>query len=59
MTCLIFCPNIRTNLNRHYEYLGEDPLQFLIIAQKGDVIVFLEWILDNSKIKKFSSLHKN
>lgn len=59
MTCLIFCPDMRTNPNRHCEYLGEDPLQFLVAAQKGDVMVFLEWILDNSKIKKFSSLHEN
>ncbi|CAG7936683.1 unnamed protein product [Penicillium nalgiovense] len=50
---------IKRRWTRHCEYLGEDPLQFLVAAQKGDVMVFLEWILDNSKIKKFSSLHEN
>lgn len=50
---------ILANQARHCVHLGEDPLQFLVRVQKGDVMVFLEWILDNSEIKKFSSLHEN
>jgi hypothetical protein len=48
-----------SNRVRHCAHLGEDPLQFLVKAQKEDVMLFLEWMLDNSNIKKFSALHEN
>lgn len=34
-------------------------MQFQVAARKEDVMIFLEWVLDNYKIKKFSSLREN
>jgi hypothetical protein len=48
----------KANRPRHCDYLREDPLHFLSSARKEDIMVFREWILDNSNIKKFSSLHE-
>ncbi|KAL2847243.1 hypothetical protein BJY01DRAFT_212753 [Aspergillus pseudoustus] len=44
---------------RHCEFLGENRLTYLVEAKKEDVMIFLKWLLDNSNIKKFSSLHEN
>ncbi|KAJ5340181.1 hypothetical protein N7541_009305 [Penicillium brevicompactum] len=45
---------------KHCDFLGKkEYLKSLHAAKKEDVMIFLEWILHNSKIKKFSSLHEN
>ncbi|CAG7991807.1 unnamed protein product [Penicillium salamii] len=45
---------------KHCDFLGKkEYLKSLHAARKEDVMIFLEWILRNSKIKKFSSLHEN
>lgn len=43
---------------RHCEYLGENPSPVLVAARTEDIMIFLEWILDNFNIKKFSNLHE-
>lgn len=41
---------VSSNSVRHCAHLGEVPLQSLVKAQKEDVMLFLEWMLDNSNI---------
>ncbi|CAG7975891.1 unnamed protein product [Penicillium salamii] len=45
---------------KYYDFLGKkEYLKSLYVVRKENVIIFLEWLLYNSKIKKFSSLHEN
>jgi hypothetical protein len=49
----------RSNSLRHCEFLSVDRLDHLIRSTKEDIMMFLEWMLDEYKrIKKRSSLHE-